>query len=516
MSAASYHRNYLRCHNGGNSELKKCNAHGDSITRRHDPSHLNPGRGKTMRKQKFHPPITTAIGSGLLIWFLLAVPVQAESRWYDQSSVDQGASLFKQNCASCHGQNGEATANWKEVDANGNYPPPPLNGTAHAWHHSKDLLKRTILEGGAKIGGVMPGFKGRLSEGEIDAVISYFQSKWPDQVYSNWAQRNNVSDTPAMDIATETSAQAMAAEKDKITKLLKLRLGSDSVSEPIETPLVDIYQTQFGKNYAYLTGDGRYLFMGDLIDLEQNQNLTNNAKRKIETPAPKPLTAEITEILKSGKTTDLLKLRLGSKTVSEPVKTPVTGVSQASFGINFAYLTEDGRYVFLGNLIDLERGINLTEIARREIVKKDLEVFSSEDKAIFPATGPEKAVVNIFTDTSCFACRKLFLEVPKLQAAGISVQYLPFPDEGLNSPGYKTLKQVWCSADKAKALTIGKGVEPGTLPAGNCDDGQLVDKSYALGKTLGVLGTPAIFKENGAHLKGYIPYQKLIPMVLDQ
>ena len=301
-----------------------------------------------------------------------------------------------------------------------------------------------------------------------------------------------------------------------MTKLLKLRLGNDSVSEPIETPVVDIYQTQFGKNYAYLTGDGRYLFMADLIDLEQDQNLTNNAKGKIEAPAPKPLTAEIAEILNSGKTTDLLKLRLGSKKVSEPVKTPVSGVSQTSFGINFAYLTEDGRYVFLGNLIDLERGINLTEMARREIVKKELEVLSTEDKAIFPATGPEKAVVNIFTDPSCAACRKLFLEVPKLQAAGISVQYLPFPDEGLNSPGYKTLKQVWCSADKAKALTISKGLEQGALPAGNCADGNLVDESYALAKTLGVIGTPAIFKENGAHIKGYVPYQKLIPMVLDQ
>jgi protein-disulfide isomerase/mono/diheme cytochrome c family protein len=469
-----------------------------------------------MRKQKSHPPITTAIGFGLLICFSLALPVQAGSRWYDQSSVDQGASLFKQNCASCHGQNGEATANWKEVDANGNYSPPPLNGTAHAWHHSKDLLKRTILEGGAKIGGVMPGFKGRLSEGEIDAVISYFQSKWPDQVYSNWAKRNKVSDTPAIDNATETSAQAMVVKKDEITKLLKLRLKSDSVSEPIETPVANIYQTQFGKNYAYLTGNGRYLFMADLIDLEQEQNLTNNAKGNIETPAPKPLTAEITGNPDTREMTDLLKLRLGSNVVSEPVKTPVGGIYQASFGINFAYLTEDGRYVFMGNLIDLERRINLTEMAKRKIVKKDLEVFATEDKAIFPATGPEKAVVNIFTDTSCVACRKLFLEVPKLQAAGISVQYLPFPDEGLNSPGYKTLKQVWCSADKAKALTIGKGVEQGTLPAGNCADGKLVDTSYALGKTIGVFGTPAIFKENGAHIKGYVSYQKLIPMVLDQ
>ena len=450
------------------------------------------------------------------IFLLFASLSRAEegNRWYSDELLIRGTDLFTQNCAACHGQNAEATTNWKQIDANGNYPPPPLNGTAHAWHHSKDLLQRTIIEGGAKIGGVMPGFKGRLSDTEIDAVISYFQSKWPDQVYSNWAKRNKVSDTPTIDISTETSAQAMAEKKDKITKLLKLRLGSDSVSEPIETPVADVYQTQFGKNYAYLTGSGRYLFMADLIDLEQEQNLTNNAKRKIETPAPKPLTAEITGNPDTRKMTDLLKLRLGSKVVTEPVKTPVVGIYQARFGINFAYLTEEGRYVFLGNLIDLERGNNLTEMAKREVVKKDLKLFATEDKAIFPATGPEKAVVNIFTDTSCSACRKLFLEVPQLQAAGISVQYLPFPDEGLNSPGYKTLKQVWCSEDKAKALTIGKGLEQGTLPAGDCADGNLVDKSYALGKNLGVLGTPAIFKQNGENIKGYVPYLELIPRVL--
>ena len=468
-----------------------------------------------MSNHKTYTSTKVKIGFGLLTWFMLAVPVLAESRWYDQSNVNRGASLFKQNCASCHGQNGEATANWQDTDANGNYQPPPLNGSAHAWHHSKDLLKQTILDGGAKIGGVMPGFEGKLSDMEIDAVIAFFQSKWPDEVYSKWAERYEVSSISNIDNVTATPTKAVAINKDKITKLLKLRLGSDSVSEPIETPVADIFQTQFGNKYAYLNSNGRYLFMADLIDLEQDQNLTSNAKRNLGTPAPKPLTAEITEILSAGKMTGLLKLRLGSKTVSAPIETPVAGIFQTRFGMNFAYLTEDGRYAFLGNLIDLERGSNLTELAKREVVKKDLKLFATEDKAIFSATVPEKAVVNIFTDTSCSACRKLFLELPKLQAAGISVQYLPFPDEGVNSPGYKTLKQVWCSKDKAKALTIGKGVEEGSLPAGDCSDGYLVDKGYELGRNLGVIGTPAIFKQNGAHLKGYIPYQDLIPLVLE-
>lgn len=40
------------------------------------------------------------------------------------------------------------------------------------------------------------------------------------------------------------------------------------------------YQTQFGNNYGYLSEDGRYLFMGSLIDLKQGQNLTDIDNRK--------------------------------------------------------------------------------------------------------------------------------------------------------------------------------------------------------------------------------------------
>ena len=468
-----------------------------------------------MSKQKTNTSAKIFIRLGLLILFVLAMPVQASPRWYMQSNVDNGALIFQQNCASCHGANAEATTNWKETDANGLYPPPPLNGSAHAWHHDKELLKQTILDGGAKIGGVMPGFKGKLSDEEIDAAIAFFQSKWPDEVYTKWAERFKVSAIPANNSGAEVSQQTAPEKSDNITELLKRKLGSDKVSDPTSTPVDGVFQTQFGKNYAYLSGDGRYLFMADLIDLEQEQNLTNNAKRNIATPAPKPLSVELTAFLKNRKMTDLLKLRLGSKNISEPVKTPVFGIYQASFGINFAYLTEDGRYVFLGNLIDLELAQNITEAARRVVVKTELMQFATRDKAIFPAIGEEKAVVDIFTDTSCASCRKLFLEAPKLQAAGIAIRYLPFPDEGLNSPGYKTLRQVWCSEDKAKALVIGKGLEEGTLPAGSCADGKLVDEGQALGQRVGVVGTPAIFKRDGAQIKGYVHYEKLIPMILN-
>jgi len=116
-------------------------------------------------------------------------PKPGTGRWYSQDEVVRGKEIFATNCASCHGQNAEATPNWKTLDANGNYPPPPLNGTAHAWHHPLSVLKMVIEEGGEPVGGVMPAWGDTLSDQQIMEVIASFQSYWPDTVYGQWLVR---------------------------------------------------------------------------------------------------------------------------------------------------------------------------------------------------------------------------------------------------------------------------------------------------------------------------------------
>lgn len=120
---------------------------------------------------------------------LLGNPVLAAERWFDPPAVEVGKRLFQQHCAACHGSEAEGTRDWKKPDASGNYPPPPLDGSAHAWHHSLPQLARSVKEGGIKLGGVMPPFGDQLSNPEILAVIAYFQSKWPEEIYQAWHQR---------------------------------------------------------------------------------------------------------------------------------------------------------------------------------------------------------------------------------------------------------------------------------------------------------------------------------------
>lgn len=119
----------------------------------------------------------------------IAKPVQVQ-RQTDFDQVRRGAQLYQQSCAECHGQQGEGASNWRQRNAEGKFPPPPLNGTGHAWHHPMTALKHTIRNGTAKLGGSMPAWKDKLSEQEMDDIIAWFQSKWPDEIYNAWYQND--------------------------------------------------------------------------------------------------------------------------------------------------------------------------------------------------------------------------------------------------------------------------------------------------------------------------------------
>ncbi len=128
------------------------------------------------------------VSSLLLIACTPAVDDES-SRWYSQAQVEQGAVIFQQNCAVCHGDKAQSIPDWKTVDENGNYPAPPLDGSAHTWHHDLSILRKTIKDGGVALGGTMPPFKDKLGIEQQDAVIAYFQDIWPDEIYAKWSSR---------------------------------------------------------------------------------------------------------------------------------------------------------------------------------------------------------------------------------------------------------------------------------------------------------------------------------------
>ncbi len=368
----------------------------------------------------------------LLLAAALALPAVAaavQDRWYSAEQIAIGKKVYAQGCAGCHGQNGEATPNWREADDQGRYPPPPLDGTAHSWHHSMDVLRRTIMQGGASVGGAMPAFAGVLNAEEVEAVVAYVQSLWPAEIYQTWAGAHlkdaaaDTSSTPA-----DTSNTSADNENSGITKRLGNLLSPDTpIGNPEETPLNGIYEVKAGGQFVYLDGTGRYGLIGNLIDLDTGENLTE-AKRAVE---------------------------------------------------------------------------RATRIAS----------FPPTNKIIFRAEGEEKAYIDVFTDTTCPYCRKLHSEVPLLQAAGISVRYLPFPRGGPGSQGDSELRAVWCAADRVQGMHLAKTQQVIPQNEGSCKAAQAVIAGYQLGNELGIRGTPAIVLPDGSIIPGYRPHGDLIAVL---
>lgn len=110
-------------------------------------------------------------------------------RWYEPALLRQGRPLYNAHCSDCHGAFAQGEAGWQRPGADGKLPPPPLNGSGHAWHHSLAVLHGIIRDGGQP-GGNMPAWGGTLNDRQILAVIAYLQSLWPERVYRAWADNH--------------------------------------------------------------------------------------------------------------------------------------------------------------------------------------------------------------------------------------------------------------------------------------------------------------------------------------
>ena len=185
--------------------------------------------------------------------------------------------------------------------------------------------------------------------------------------------------------------------------------------------------------------------------------------------------------------------------------TPIKGLYQIVIGPDIIYMTQDGAYVIKGEILDINERRNLTEDVRAGTRVKLLNDINKDDYIEFVAENAQNAIY-VFTDIDCGYCRKLHRDVPELNARGISVRYLAYPRAGVDSAAGQEMSRVWCAENRQEALTAAKNREP--IEAKTCDDP--VAEQYALGRRLGVRGTPSIYFQNGRNLPGYLPPDEII------
>ncbi len=109
--------------------------------------------------------------------------------------VAQGAVVYAQHCAACHGADLRGQPNWRARSADGRLPAPPHDESGHTWHHSDSNLFNLTKYGieamlGKQYPNNMPAYANRLTDADIIAALSFIKSQWPDHIKRQHAQIN--------------------------------------------------------------------------------------------------------------------------------------------------------------------------------------------------------------------------------------------------------------------------------------------------------------------------------------
>ena len=85
-------------------------------------------------------------------------------------------------------------------------------------------------------------------------------------------------------------------------------------------------------------------------------------------------------------------------------------------GADMAYVSADGRYLFAGDLYEIDTRANLTEQGRAAARSKLLAKLDERDMIVF-APQVVKHTITVFTDVECGYCRKLHGQIDQLNQA---------------------------------------------------------------------------------------------------
>ena len=173
------------------------------------------------------------------------------------------------------------------------------------------------------------------------------------------------------------------------------------------------------------------------------------------------------------------------------------------------YATNDGKYLIVGSVIDLDTKESITENTKMRQRLSIIESIEEKNLVIYKPTKTDY-VLTIFTDTSCPYCQKLHDELPDLLENNIEVRYVIFSRNGSDVDTYQQLLSAWCANDRLNAI---EELFQGELldESDGCDNP--LNKNFEYASMLSVEGTPTIFLEDGRIIPGYQNYKGILTFI---
>lgn len=191
---------------------------------------------------------------------------------------------------------------------------------------------------------------------------------------------------------------------------------------------------------------------------------------------------------------------------------------RVSKGTEILYTDKDVTYLIFGKVVKVDKNNFLSSIEEEKIKKEKIDILNKYDKTEFikyAAKGEKRISIYVFSDITCPVCKRFHQYVDILNENGIEINYIPFPRNGLtDTKTVQSLKKIYCSKDPQEEFTL--AFKNPTAYLNNtkveetiCEKAYNINKFYNYADELKVIGTPAIFTENGAYISGFTDVQTL-------
>lgn len=200
------------------------------------------------------------------------------------------------------------------------------------------------------------------------------------------------------------------------------------------------------------------------------------------------------------------------KAMEAKLGTKIESVTKAGFlGLYEVYAdgtilyTDEKMTAFIagGQLIEGKSMKNVTEERMRKLTAIKFGDLPFE-RAIKQVRGDGKRLLATFEDPNCGYCKRLAKDLLMLNNVTIYTFLLPI----LSEDSIRKSKQIWCSADRAKAWNdwMIDGKAPGSKD--DCDTSAIA-KNQEFGRKLNITGTPTMFFGDGERVPGAMPLARI-------
>lgn len=198
-----------------------------------------------------------------------------------------------------------------------------------------------------------------------------------------------------------------------------------------------------------------------------------------------------------------MEAKLGTK-VESVAKSGYLGLYEVYADGNIFYTDDKVTAIMVGaQLIDARSMKNVTDERMRKLTAIKFNELPLE-RAIKHVRGDGRRVLATFEDPNCGYCKRLAKDLQKLENVTVYTFLYPI----LSEDSVRKSRQIWCSADRARAWN--DWMIDGKAPAAREDcDVSAVAKNQEFGRKLNITGTPTIFFADGERVPGAVPLARI-------